>query len=255
MRYYDSIAHLYDAEYSEVTEDVEFYLQVIEEHGDPVLELGCGTGRVLIPIAKAGYEVWGLDASEKMLEVARRNVEKLEESVRKRIKLVRGDMRSFGLAKKFRTILVPFSTFLHLFSREEQESCLRCVREHLAEGGVFVVDVFAPRHDYLAKGEIFSLKKRFFDESGNEYFVYERSRYDNAKQIVEVTRFYDRVLEDGTVKRIVVDFKLRYVFRYELEYLLELNGFEVAAVYGWYDKRPYDYKSGKMIFLARKATR
>ncbi len=128
--YYDKTARFYDLQYEEIREDIPFYIEYAQKQGSPILELGCGTGRVLIPTAEAGLEIWGLDISEGMLNVARSKIETLDREVVSRITLRRGDMGNFSLPKRFNLIIIPFRSFLILTTKGDQENALRCIRKH-----------------------------------------------------------------------------------------------------------------------------
>jgi ubiquinone/menaquinone biosynthesis C-methylase UbiE len=124
--------------------DVPFYLELAREAaalGQPVLELGCGTGRVTIPIAQAGVEVVGLDNAPAMLNVARRKAAAAALDVR----WVQGDMRSFALDQRFGLVIIPFRSFLHLLTEADQLNCLACIRKHLLPGGRLALNFFAPK--------------------------------------------------------------------------------------------------------------
>jgi ubiquinone/menaquinone biosynthesis C-methylase UbiE len=142
---YDSvIADFYDASpvVASRQKDVVFYRQTARQHGGPVLELGCGTGRVTTEIAAAGQHITGLDISEKMLERAAQKVSTLHPDERQRVTLLPGDMRRFALKQQFRLIIIPFRPFQHLLPVGEQLDCLACVRRHLAPGGKLIMDFF-----------------------------------------------------------------------------------------------------------------
>jgi SAM-dependent methyltransferase len=171
--YDELIARTYDSVYAAVRDpsgDVAFYLQLACETGGPVLELGCGTGRTLIPIARAGIGCVGLDASPAMLGVFR---EKMPE-----IELVEGDMRSFDLGRRFRMITIPFRGLSHLLDVEAQVGCLACVKRHLMPGGVFAFDVFDPKLEMLAKGELAEALGATFEHGGREMCRFELVRFD-----------------------------------------------------------------------------
>jgi SAM-dependent methyltransferase len=129
------------------------WLPLARECGPPILELGCGTGRVLIPLARAGFEVTGLDSSAHMLAVAWRKLADETAEVRERVTLVKGDMGDFDLHRRFALIICPFNTFQLLLAREDQERALRCARRALRSGGRFALSVFNPRLDLLAGGQ------------------------------------------------------------------------------------------------------
>jgi len=123
-------------------QDVAFYRDAARDFGDPVLELGCGTGRVTMALAQAGKRVTGLDLSERMLERAVKKRAALFTEERERIHLVQGDMARFDLGEKFRLIIIPFRPLQHLLEVKQQTDCLECVSKHLAPGGRLVLDVF-----------------------------------------------------------------------------------------------------------------
>jgi len=142
---YAQSAEFYDAVDSyRARSDVPFFVGYAREANGPVLEIGCGTGRVLVPTAKAGCDITGLDFSEAMLDHCRRKLEREAQDVRRRVKLVQGDMRSFDLEQRFALITIPFRPFQHLLTVEDQLACLACVKRHLAPGGRFILDLFNP---------------------------------------------------------------------------------------------------------------
>src|SRR5215468_967154 len=147
---YNFIADLYDhtTAYRE-RPDVLLFVAEAERSGGPVLEIGCGTGRVLVPTARAGIEIVGLDLSEHMLERCRANLASEPEDVRSRVELVRGDMRTFDLGRKFRLATIPFRPFQHLTTVEDQLSSLRSIHNALADGGRLILDIFNPKLESL----------------------------------------------------------------------------------------------------------
>lgn len=253
--YMKDVARFYDLEYDEVSEDIPFFIEYAKKKGSPILELGCGTGRVLIPIARSGLEIWGLDASEEMLNVARSKIEALDAEIASRITLRKGDMKNFFLPKKFNLIIIPFRSFLALSTKEEQETSLRCIRKHLTNKGLLIIDIFAPRYDILAKGHLEIIKEKLDEKSGIKLIINASSDYDHKDQLIHVHKLYKIMHSNGTVEEIRQDFTLRYTFRYEMEYLLEKEGFAVIDVFGSFNKKPYDYTSGEMIFVAKPSTR
>lgn len=151
MRGFDRLdADLYDAYGLGVPGDVEFYVQEARRAGSPVLEIGCGTGRITLPVAQAGIEVTGIDISPAMLDVARKKLGALAPETRSRVKLVEADMREFSLADRFRLIMAPYRAFLALLTVDDQKRALGRFRDHLAEGGRLILNFFDPRVDLLA---------------------------------------------------------------------------------------------------------
>src|SRR5260370_1346352 len=141
---YDSfIADYYDESpvVSERLQDVAFYREAVREFGDPVLELGCGTGRIMMALADAGKRITGLDLSERMLERAVKKRAALNKEARERVHLVQGDMARFDLGETFRLVIIPFRPFQHLLEVRQQVDCLDCARKHLSPGGRLILDV------------------------------------------------------------------------------------------------------------------
>lgn len=235
--------------------DVPLFVEAARASGGPVLELGCGTGRVLMPTARAGVEVTGLDLSPPMLRVCRDALIDEPPQVRRRITLVQGDMRRFDLGRRFALITIPFRPFQHLLTVEDQVACLACVRRHLAPGGRFILDVFNPSLEALtdparlterASGEPFTTP------DGRSVTATERivSR-DLARQVLDVELVYYVTGPDGRSRRLVHRLKMRYFFRYEMEHLLARSGFRIEAVYGDYDKSAFGAKApGELICVA-----
>jgi SAM-dependent methyltransferase len=251
---YDNTAEFYDSEYGDVAEDVPFYIEYAKTLGSPVLELGCGTGRVLIPVAKSGIEVLGIDTSRKMLAVARTKISALNKNVASRITLCLSDMRAFSFAKKFNLIIIPFNTFLTMKTKRDKEKALRRIREHLTDNGLLIIHVFAPNYNLLAQGSTVKFKRIIHKESSQPVDVITFSQYDHEKQLIHVTKMFDIRHSNGSLKRTVQRFTICYIFRYEMEHLLEKEGFQIMDIFGTFDKKPYNYKSGIMIFIAKKAS-
>ena len=151
---YARIADLYDdvPEYRS-RRDVGFFVRHAQRQGGPVLELGCGTGRVLIPTARAGIEIVGLDASPRMLEICRARIEREPADVSARARVVEGDMRTFELGRQFALVTLPFRPFQHLATVPEQLACLTTIRRHLCPGGRVIVDLFNPSLEALVRND------------------------------------------------------------------------------------------------------
>lgn len=254
---YTDIAELYDyvVPYRE-RQDVAFFVEAARESGGPVLEVGCGTGRVLIPTARAGLEITGLDLSPNMLEVCRGRLKAEPEDVRARVRLVEGDMRKFELSQTFQLVTLPFRPFQHLTTVEDQLACLGCLRRHLVQDGRLILDVFNPSLKALAKtnfGEEVSEEPEFSMPDGRKvtrrHSIVSR---DEANQTNYVELIHYVTHPDGRQERLVQAFPMRYFFRFEAEHLLARAGFEVEQLYADYDKSPYGSKQpGELIFVAK----
>jgi len=236
--------------------DVAFYLAQARASGGPVLEAGCGTGRVLIPIAAAGLEITGVDSSEAMLAKCREKLESQPPEVQRRARLVCADMRDFDLGRTFPLAIVPFRPFQHLLAVEDQLACLAALRRHLAPRGRLVLDVFNPDlrrlHDPRYKEEVEEVPERTLAD-GRRFRVSSRvTAFRRAEQINEVELIYHITSADGRAERIVEPLVIRYFFRYELEHVLARAGFAVKALFGDFDQSPLGDGSPEMIFVAEK---
>jgi len=240
--------------------DVDFFVsEAVAAHG-PVLELGCGTGRVLLPCARAGVAIWGLDSSEAMLARCRHKLASEAEEVRSRVVLSQGDMRSFRFDTKFQLVTIPFRPFQHLAAVEEQLSCLESIHRALTEGGRLILDLFNPSLTVLVD------ESRFDEHSSGEPFtlpdgrVVERTERvtgrDYLGQVVSVDLIFYVTHPDGRRERLVQSIEMRYFFRFEVEHLLALSGFEIEAAYCDYQLTPLDAgPAQELLYVARKVGR
>ena len=236
------------------TQDIAFYREAARDFGDPILELGCGTGRITMALAQMGKRVTGLDLSEKMLERAAKKRAALYTEERERVHLVQCDMTTFDLGEKFKLVIIPFRPFQHLLEVERQLDCLKCVRKHLAPGGRLILDVFqtdAERmHDPVHMRETPMVEYKTSD--GRQVRISERvAAFHRAEQRNDVEMIYAVTHPDGRKERLVFAWPLRYFFRYEVEHLLARSGFRMEAEYGNFDRTAIADDSPEMIFVAK----
>ncbi|HEX6384609.1 MAG TPA: class I SAM-dependent methyltransferase, partial [Anaerolineae bacterium] len=152
---YAFIADLYDYVVPYRTRpDVDFFVEAAEVSGGPVLEVGCGTGRILIPTARAGVDIVGLDLSPHMLAVCRERSLDEPAEVRSRVQLVQADMRDFDVGQSFKLVTLPFRPFQHLTTVEDQITCLESIHRHLVEGGRLILDIFNPSLEALTRDNL-----------------------------------------------------------------------------------------------------
>jgi len=236
--------------------DVDFFVDAAIEAAGPVLEIGCGTGRVLLPTARGGVDIVGLDLSPHMLAVCRDRLRLEEPAVQSRVTLVQGDMRRFDLARTFALVTLPFRPFQHLITVDDQMACLASIRRHLASDGRLILDLFNPSLDALAGPDDDSERNEepeFTTPDGRR--VLRRHRVvarDRANQVNQVELVYYVTHPDGRRERLVHAFAMRYLFRFEAEHLLVRAGFAVERLYGGYDKSAYGSSyPGELIFVAR----
>lgn len=237
--------------------DISFYVDAATDAGGSVLELGCGTGRVMIPIARAGIEIVGIDLSSHMLDVCRERLGLESKEVQDRVQLIQTDMRSFDLNQTFSLVTTPFRSFQHLLTVRDQTSCIEAIYRHLKEGGRLILDVFNPWLEFLTKerpdGE-FGEEPPFCMPDGREVIRKHRNTtIDRFNQIIHAELIYYVTYPDGRQERLVHSFPMRYLFRYEAQHLLERCGFECEDLYADYNKSPFGTTyPGELIFVARR---
>lgn len=253
---YDSIiADYYDTSplVSNRKQDLAFYLETAAASRGPVLELGCGTGRIAVPIAESGWRVTGLDISQRMLKRAEQKRSSLAPERRELLRLMHGDMTSFDLHEQFPLIIIPFRPFQHLLSVEAQLGCLMCARRHLADGGRLVMDFFqtdaARMHDpkfleahFVAEYEMSGAQKVRLSER--------IAAFHRAEQSNDVEMAFEVTQPGGRIDHHVFAFTFRYFFRYEVEHLLARCGFRLLETFGAFDRSPLQDDSPEMIFVA-----
>jgi SAM-dependent methyltransferase len=241
-------ARYYDAAYATLPDlgaDAGFYRALARQTGGPVLELGCGTGRVLAGIAADGHACTGLDASPEMLAVARRRLPA-------EVALVQGDMRDFALpGPRFALVCSAFRAFQHLVSVDDQLRCLARVREHLAPGGCFAFDVFAPRLQRLALEEEPEAPDLHFEQDGVQVVRYARVARDLPSQSMRVHFRYERREGERIVGEERAAFTMRWFHRYELEHLMARAGFRDVHIHGAFDGSPVGPGSTAFVVVAR----
>ena len=227
------------------------------QDGVRLLELACGTGRVAIPLAEAGFEVTGLDRSAAMLEVARSRAAEADAVANGRLTLVEGDMSEFELGGTFGLIVIAFRSFQMLLTPEAERSCLQSARRQLRPGGLIAINLFDPRLDGMVPGTIARDEPLIgrtvvHPESGNvvQVEVLERTNH-TVDQLLEETWRFTEFSAPGVVLRQEEEvLRMRWLYRYEMRYLLELSGFEVVAEYSDFYGSPPDYGK-EQVWVAR----
>ena len=251
---YVDYADYYDYDVGNVKEDIPFFIEYAKQTGEPILELACGTGRILIPISKAGYKVHGLDINENMLKIAEEKVK--EKKLSNHVTLKLGDMANYDLSEKnFSMAFIAFRSFMHLYTQVDQLSCLECTFNHLKPGGLFIIDVYSPRFSKMAQppAEEFSVYKEYTLPNGNR--VLNKRRWRGTDLVDQVNTedflFEEYNSENVLIRSTIVPITTRYTFRYELQLLLEKAGFRLLSVFKDFNKNPYD-GVGEIITVAEK---
>jgi SAM-dependent methyltransferase len=253
-------AALYDYEYRRRRADVVFYRDLARKRlgaGGRILELGAGSGRVTIPLARAGFEVVAMDGSPAMLAKLRARVAALPSAVANRITVVEGDLRQFaikpgarsGKLQRFPLVIAVFNVLEHLYTRVEVDACLRCVAAHLAPGGAFAFDVQLPDLAWLLRDPTKRwAKTRFTDPTtGRAMFYSTNHDYDQVGQIALIRLYSEPVDGKGPTK--IVKLSQRKFFPAELEALVAHAGLRVVERYGDFGWRPLDGTAESQVLV------
>ena len=249
MNNYDLIAPFYDIEHAHFDEDLDMYQNFAEANGGSILELACGSGRVLFPLAQAGFDIVGVDTSAAMLALARLRLGELDHPVK--LELVQQSMSTLHLERKFRMAFIALGSFAHVVTRHEQQKALAAIHAHLSTGGLFIVDISNADARYMEDltGQVLH-QGTWQREDGTmlTHFVSPTTAAD--RHLLELTHFYEQHAQGETVQRTTATTHLYLFERSEMELLLAQAGFVVKDVYGGHDLSEYTLDSPRMIFVA-----
>lgn len=249
---FDLFARYYDADMGSFSDDLPFYRELARRSDGPILDAMCGTGRVIVALARAGFQTIGLDIAPAMLRVVEQKI--AAQSLSQRLRVVAGDVRSFALPERFGLVLVPLNSFMHLETVTEQLAALQSIRRHLAPDGLLVLDLFNPDpRELVADQDVLIYERSFQTAEGCTVQKFVLRHSDVAEQRQSVEFIYDELDDDGHVLRRRMPFVMRWLYRFEAEHLLRLAGFTVEAIYGDYDLEPYTSASSQLLIIARGA--
>ena len=236
--------------------DLDFYVDLAKKSGGPVLELACGTGRVLLPIARQGIAIHGVDYSPSMFDVLRKRVAQEPKDVRELVSVHEGDMRSFRSNTKYPLVTIPFGGLQHMYTLTDQVAALETAAFHLEPGGALAFDVFHPKltsihssigeevfdHEWTPKSDPGKIMRRYL----------RRESADKIHQTFSST-YIIRTYEGGKlIQEETEPFQATYYTYPHLRALFMVAGLEVVEEYGTYDRMPLDNNSDQMIFVVRK---
>ena len=247
------LAQLYDVFVFDA--DLPLYQDLARQAGARVLEVACGSGRLLVPLARDGLHVVGIDISPPMLALARAKLE--ANGLAGTAELIQADMRSFRLQQRdFDLAIVPVKSFAYITEAAEQLKCLASIHAHLRPGGLLAMDLLHPLPEWTSARRG-SMRDDLLQHVAEQGFTLSRVESvvstDLARQIRVIRSIYEMVDDSGkVVDKRFVEWPYRWVHRYEAEHLLHRAGFEVEAVYGGYQREPFTSESTAMLFVARK---
>ncbi|MCC7368578.1 MAG: class I SAM-dependent methyltransferase [Chloroflexi bacterium] len=251
---FDQLARYYDWEHADYDIDVPLYLDFARRSGGPILEIACGSGRLMAPLLELGEQVVGIDSSAPMLERARTFLSG-GGTFPRRAALHQADARSFRLKQRFQLAIYGLDSFGLLGGIDDQLAALRSIRDHLEPGGLLIVDVSNGNGRGAEPTDELVLQYDGFDpETGLPLSKWTARSTDHGEQVDHYTYFYDRVGSDGLVRRLVVRLDLRYFGRYELELLLQQAGLVPETFYGSYDLAPFAAGCERLIVVAARPT-
>ena len=235
--------------------DAAFFVRQARRFGGPVLELGAGTGRIAWPLAEAGFEATGLDLSPAMLRRAEAKGQRYPAAVRERIRFVAGDMADFQLDQTFALVIIAYRSFQALIKPEDQRRSLTCIHRHLEPGGRLIMDLFDPRLDLCvpeARNPVPEATVRH-PVSGNLVKIdFVRLATDPMRQVLSERWQFREIDQAGKVLRQEFEnLTLRWTYRQEMRYLLELTGFQIEAEFSDFAESPPAYGK-EQLWLARR---
>lgn len=237
-------ANIYDG-LNTFLSDLQFYKKWLPKNKEAkILELCCGTGRLTVPIAKAGYNICGVDYTSSMLEQAK--VKASEAGLE--INFIEADIRSLNLQEKFDFIFIPFNSIHHLYKNEDLFKAFNGVKNHLKEGGLFLLDCFNPNIQYIVEGENEQRKiAEYTTEDGRAVLIKQTMRYESATQINRIEWHYFINGEFHSIQNL----DMRLFFPQELDSYLEGAGFEIIHKFGNFEEERFENKSEKQIFVCK----
>lgn len=250
--FYATIARYYDSEHHDQDDDLRLYAALAAELGAPALVIGAGTGRVLLHLAARGLTTHGIEIEPEMIRRAHAKIAAAPK-LAPRITLHEGDALKIDLPTTYKTILIPYNTFMHFHEQDDQIALLKRIKAWLQPGGALILDLPNAGESFAAQdtGAV-TLERTFTDlDTGQRVMQYAVSALDRAEQIMEVTWIYDAIADDGSVRRTVAPTRIRYFFLSEIVLLLKLVGLEIEMVYGDFDGMPFGDGAPRMIVVAR----
>ena len=237
-------ANIYDGMNTNIA-DLQFYKRWLPQSKDArILELCCGTGRLTLPIAKDGYNIWGVDYTSSMLEQAK--IKASEAGLE--INFIEADIRTLNLQEKFDLIFIPFNSIHHLYKNEDLFKTLNVVRNHLKDGSLFLLDCFNPNIQYIVEGEKGQkVIAEYTTNDGREVLIKQTMRYENKTQVNRIEWHYFINGEFNSIQNL----DMRMFFPKELDSYLEWHGFNIIHKYGGFEEEAFNDNSEKQIFVCQ----
>lgn len=239
----------YDLILKDIPYGFDFYVTLAREAGGPVLDVACGTGRILLPCLQAGVDIEGLDLFEPMLKTLRTKAAQMGLSPQ----LQQADMSEFSVPRQFSLIFIPFNAFIHNMTQESQLNCLRCCREHLVPGGMLAFDTYfpsleivgAPQNTRVLEGEL------PHPATGLPMRMYDTRRFDRVAQVQHSLNELEVLAADGSVEHVYrSQSSVRYIYKHEMELLLRVAGFARWEISGDFSGRSLTQENNALVVKA-----
>jgi SAM-dependent methyltransferase len=249
----------YDAEYVHIGGDIAYWAKIAAEACGPVLELACGTGRLSIPMAQAGADVFGVDVAPGMIAQANKKRAQLDPEVQERLHFMIGDMRRLKLDRKFAAVILAFNTLMHMTRDADLEAVLATVKSHLGPEGLFHLEVHTPHPAVVPREDPqgrYDPQQMIDPRNGHRYVVSENNEYDPRHQINTMRFFYQRVDAAGSPigQEWSRTLRLRVIFPRELDRWLESMGFRIVDDWDDFERtQPFTGQGGRRVLAARLA--
>lgn len=253
MEAYAPIAALYDSEHDQFADDIDWYLHLADVAGPRVLELGCGSGRLLGPLAAAGNQITGVDSSAEMLQ--RAQARSHSAIARGEVTLVQGDMRDLSalVPESYDLVVIPLNGLLHVDDAQAQRRVLLQAAHVLRHGGLLAIDVFHPVPDSLAAFDGRVMHEGSWQDERGTVSKFSSRTVDWTNQRIESEVWYDEIGDGGRLLRHRTEIPMRWVTPAELALMLEVAGLSDWSMAGSYDGSPLTDISDRMLVVARKA--
>jgi len=242
----------YDLVLKDIPYGLDFYVTLAREANGPVLDIACGTGRILLPCFEAGVDIEGLDLFEPMLKTLRDKSAALNLSPR----LYQADMSDFSLPRSYRLIMIPFNAFIHNMTQEAQISCLERCREHLLPGGELVFDTFFPSLEIVGAPQNTRVLEGQFPhpQTGLPMRMFDTRSFDRVAQTQHSLNEIELLAADGSITSVLrSEVSTRYIYKHEMALLLRVAGFSRWEIYGHFDRRPLIRENDAMVVSAWNA--
>lgn len=243
---FDKFAKVYDRIFGSYKGDVEFYKREAAKAKGKVLEIGCGTGRIYLELLKEGVDIYGIDISREMLKVLKEKAKRLG----LKPKVRRADMKKFKYPFRFSLIIIPFRSFLHNLTTQDQIKALENIRKHLSKRGKLILNFFLPHPEVILKEFGREIREGVVKtDTGKKLTIISRSRFINeADQLVEVTK----ILKDRNRVVWKGGFKIAFIYKREFELLLRVAGFRKWKVYGGFNYEPLTSFGQEMVWIIER---